>query len=179
MSDGFSFFAKAGLFFTDTLLPILLLFTGIFLTFRLRFVQLRFLGQGLKHTFSGIKKKDKAEGISPFAALATSLAAQLGTGNIVGAGSAIILGGPGAVFWMWVSAFFGMSVAYSEASASIFTRRRTEQGGNTRRGGILHRIRISREGGQISFLIIFPVFRRGSRLYGCCSSVKFHFRCTE
>lgn len=128
MSDGFSFFAKAGLFFTDTLLPILLLFTGIFLTFRLRFVQLRFLGQGLKHTFSGIKKKDKAEGISPFAALATSLAAQLGTGNIVGAGSAIILGGPGAVFWMWVSAFFGMSVAYSEASASIFTRRRTEQG---------------------------------------------------
>ena len=86
-------------FFSDLVLPVILLSAGIFLTVKFRFVQVRFLWQGIKNMF--FVKNGNSEGISPFAALATSLAAQLGTGNIVGAGSAIIAGGPGAVFWMW------------------------------------------------------------------------------
>ncbi len=113
-------------FFTDIILPVTLLVTGIFLTVKLRFVQIRYLFQGLRNMFSG--KSGGNGGISPFASLMSSLAAQLGTGNIVGAGSAIITGGPGAVFWMWVSAFFGMATAYSEASLSIITRTRDKNG---------------------------------------------------
>ncbi len=113
--------------FTDILLPVVLMTAGIFLTVKLRFVQVRFLFTGIKNMLSG---KESASGkISPFAALMASLAAQLGTGNIVGAGTAIITGGPGAVFWMWVSAFFGMATAYSEASLSIITRNNDGTGG--------------------------------------------------
>lgn len=111
---------------TDIILPVTLLVTGLFLTVKLRFVQVRYLFQGLRNMFSG--RREKNGGISPFASLMSSLAAQLGTGNIVGAGSAIITGGPGAVFWMWASAFFGMATAYSEASLSIITRRRDKNG---------------------------------------------------
>ncbi len=113
-------------FLTDILLPAALLLTGIFLTVRLNFVQVRYLFTGLRNMLSG--EKADSHGISPFASLMASLAAQLGTGNIVGAGSAIITGGPGAVFWMWVSAFFGMATAYSEASLSIITRKRLKNG---------------------------------------------------
>lgn len=113
-------------FFTDIILPAVLLSTGIFLTMRLRFVQVRYLFTGLRNMLSG--EHGTNDGVSPFAALMSSLAAQLGTGNIVGAGSAILAGGPGAVFWMWVSAFFGMATAYSEASLSIITRKRDEKG---------------------------------------------------
>lgn len=116
-------------FFTDIILPVTLLFTGIFLTVKLNFVQVRYLFQGLRNMFKG--ENGANGGISPFASLMSSLAAQLGTGNIVGAGSAIITGGPGAVFWMWVSAFFGMATAYSEASLSIITRKRNKNGDYT------------------------------------------------
>lgn len=105
---------------TDIILPVTLTFTGIFLTVKLKFVQVRCLFQGLKNMFS---KKSGKGGISPFRALMTSLAAQLGTGNIVGASTAIIIGGPGAVFWMWVSAFFGMATAYAEAYLGVKTRK--------------------------------------------------------
>ena len=112
--------------FSDFLLPVILLLSGIFLTLRLKFVQVRYLFQGIKNMLFAEKKADG--GVSPFAALATSLAAQLGTGNIVGAGSAIISGGPGAVFWMWLSAFFGMSIAYCEAADAVLTRKRGTDG---------------------------------------------------
>ncbi len=111
---------------TDFILPAVLLSSGIFLTVRLKLVQLRFLGEGIKNLFRSSGGGDK--GISPFRTLMTSLAAQLGTGNIVGAGTAIITGGPGAVFWMWVSAFFGMACAYSEASLAVHTRKRAVDG---------------------------------------------------
>ena len=116
-------------FFTDIILPVALLITGIFLTVRLKFVQVRYLFQGLRNMLS--RESGTSSGVSPFASLMSSLAAQLGTGNIVGAGSAIITGGPGAVFWMWVSAFFGMATAYSEASLSISTRKRDKNGNIT------------------------------------------------
>ncbi len=112
---------------TDVLLPVVLLSAGIFLTVKLRLVQVRYLFTGLSGMLS--KKSTDKDGISPFRALATSLAAQLGTGNIVGAGTAIIAGGPGAVFWMWVSAFFGMATAYSEAVLAVISRKRDSKAG--------------------------------------------------
>ncbi len=115
-------------FFTDILLPAILLTAGIYLTIKMNFVQLRFFPEGLKNTFCGLKGKKTENGISPFGALATSLAAQLGTGNIVGAASAIISGGPGAVFWMWLSAFFGMAISYTEASAAQLTKQASSSG---------------------------------------------------
>lgn len=135
----FPIFQKFSLFLTDTLLINVLTGTGIFLSIKTRFIQLRFLKQGLKNTFSGLFSKEKTAGISPFAALATSLAAQLGTGNIVGAGSAIITGGPGAVFWMWLSAFFGMATSYGEAVLSQKTKTLSRDG--TAAGGAAYYIR--------------------------------------
>lgn len=102
-------------FLTDILLVIILLAGGLFLTVKTRFVQLRCLGEGLRNTFSGLFSRKKTDGISPFAALSASLAAQLGTGNIAGAGAAVLTGGPGTVFWIWLSSFFGMATAYCEA----------------------------------------------------------------
>lgn len=113
MSAG-AFFNSVNSFITDYILTAILIITGLFLTVKTDFIQLRCLKEGLKNTFSGLFSKEKKDGISPFAALCTSLAAQLGTGNIVGAGSAILTGGPGAVFWIWLSSFFGMATAYCE-----------------------------------------------------------------
>ncbi|MBR3766867.1 MAG: sodium:alanine symporter family protein [Clostridia bacterium] len=157
MSAAVSLIEEFNSFFTDNILCFLLLFTGIFLTFKTRFVQVRFFLQGLKNTFGGIIKKEKTDGISPFAALATSLAAQLGTGNIVGAGSAIILGGPGAVFWMWFSAFFGMATAYSEAVLAQKTRKVTDSKDFT--GGAAYYIKYAFSGKKGQYLAgVFSLF---------------------
>lgn len=102
----------------DYALLFLLCGTGIWFTFRLRFVQIRRFKDGWNKTFGGLfKKGDKADsdGISSFQALTTAIAAQVGTGNLAGAATAIAAGGPGAIFWMWLSAFFGMATIYSEA----------------------------------------------------------------
>lgn len=100
-------------------LLVLIVGTGIYLTVRLGILQLRLLPAALKQVFS--KNHDNsAEGdISQFQALTTALAATVGTGNIVGVATAIVLGGPGAVFWMWVSAFFGMATKYGEAVLAV------------------------------------------------------------
>lgn len=113
--------------FTDVILVAVLLSAGIFLSVKTKFVQLRCLKEGIRNTFSGLFSRNKKDGISPFSALSTSLAAQLGTGNIIGAGSAVLTGGPGALFWIWVSAFFGMATAYCEA----FFAQRTKEKGET------------------------------------------------
>ena len=104
---------------------ILLLGTHLFLTIRLRFPQ--------RHIFKAIKlsvSKDKgASGeVSQFAALTTALAATIGTGNIVGVGTAIALGGPGAVFWCWMTGIFGISTKYGEALLAVRYRIKTPQG---------------------------------------------------
>lgn len=98
-------------------LIVLLLGTGVFFTVKLKFVQIRKFSEGFKML---TKKRDSkleagTEGISPFQALATAIAAQVGTGNLAGAATAIASGGPGAIFWMWLSAFFGMATVYAEA----------------------------------------------------------------
>ena len=100
------------------LLLFLLLGTGIFYSVRTRFVQVRKFGQGWRQLFGTLSLNgDKAgkEGMSSFQALTTAIAAQVGTGNITGCATALYSGGPGAIFWMWVSAFFGMATIYGEA----------------------------------------------------------------
>ena len=102
----------------DWVLLFLLCGTGIYFTIRLRFVQIRRFGAGMKHMFASFSlngRKAGKDGMNAFQALSTAVAAQVGTGNIAGAATAIVSGGPGAIFWMWVSAFFGMATIYAEA----------------------------------------------------------------
>lgn len=112
--------AKINSILWDNFLVFALVGTGVFFTFRLRFVQVRKFNQAFKQVFGGLFTKDRdekadEEGISSFQALATAIAAQVGTGNLVGVATAIISGGPGAIFWMWVSALFGMATIFAEA----------------------------------------------------------------
>ena len=117
-------FKTINTYLSDYVLIILLVGTGLFFTIRTGFVQIRCFGEGIKQVFGGIflKKKSKGEGLSSFQALATAIAAQVGTGNIVGASGAILVGGPGAIFWMWVIAFLGMATNYAEAVLAQKTR---------------------------------------------------------
>ena len=111
--------AVNGILWDKNILLVLLVGTGIWYTFQLKFIQVRGFGEGWRRTFGGIFKKsgdaDK-DGMSQFQALATAIAAQVGTGNLAGAATAIAVGGPGAIFWMWISAFFGMATIYAEAT---------------------------------------------------------------
>ena len=109
---------SANTFLWNVVLILLLCGTGIYYTFRLKFVQIREFKQGLKQVFGGIgKKHEKKEGeMTSFQSVATAIAAQVGTGNLTGAATALIDGGPGAIFWMWMSAFFGMATIYAEAT---------------------------------------------------------------
>lgn len=111
-------------YLSDYILIILLVGAGLFFTIKTRFVQVRCFGEGMKRVFGGIKLVGgkQENGMSSFQALATAIAAQVGTGNIVGASGAILIGGPGAIFWMWVIAFLGMATIYAEAVLAQETR---------------------------------------------------------
>ncbi len=99
---------------------ILIVGTGLYLTFRLGFLQFRTLPYALKLAFRPTRQDKKSKGdISHYEALTTAMAATIGTGNIVGVATAVVLGGPGAVFWMWISALFGMATKYSEAILAV------------------------------------------------------------
>lgn len=135
------------------LLLFLLLGSGIYFTFRTRFVQVRKFGSGLRMVFGSINLRGKAagkDGMSSFQALATAIAAQVGTGNIAGCASALVAGGPGAVFWMWVSAFFGMATIYGEAVLSQKYRHVAPDG--TVSGGPIYYIRAAFRGKLGTFL---------------------------
>ncbi len=139
---------------------ILLLGAGVYLSFLLGFFQLFRFGHWWKHTFaalfrSGNKARQKEKkSISQFQALATALASTLGTGNIVGVATAITAGGPGAVFWMWVSAFFGMMTNFAEKILGIYFRYKNESGEWT--GGAM--IYIERGLGQRRLAFLFSFF---------------------
>ena len=112
---------------------VLLVSTGIFLTARTGCIQVRRFGYIMKHTIGSLfKKSDKDHGqnLSPFQAVTTALAGTVGTGNIAGVTGAIFVGGPGAVFWMWVSAFFGMCTKYAEIALAVKFREVDENGAN-------------------------------------------------
>ena len=128
-------------YLSNYMLIILLVGVGIFYTIRTKFVQVRCFGAGMKQVFGNFSMKgDKQHsGLSSFQALATAIAAQVGTGNIVGACGAILVGGPGAIFWMWIIAFFGMATIYAEAIVAQKTRVVDEDG--TVHGGPVYYIR--------------------------------------
>ena len=109
---------------------LLLVGTGVYLSCRVGFIQFRKFGYVMKNTLGKIFQKTEAgEGeITPFQAVATALAATVGTGNIAGVTGAICVGGPGAVFWMWISALFGMVTKYAEVVLAVRYRERNDQG---------------------------------------------------
>lgn len=111
-------------YLSSYILVFLLVAVGLWYTIKTRFVQVRYFGAGMKKVFGSLSLKGGAheQGMSSFQALATAIAAQVGTGNIVGASGAILTGGPGAIFWMWVIAFFGMATIYAEATLAQKTR---------------------------------------------------------
>lgn len=105
---------------------VLIVGTGIFLTFRLLFWQFRMLPLAFKQVFG--KHPDHSGDISQFASLMTALSATIGTGNIAGVATACVLGGPGAVFWMWMTALFGMATKYGEGVLAVKYRVKNEKG---------------------------------------------------
>ncbi len=111
--------------------PILLLLlagTGLFLSIGYRFILQRNIIHAFKMLLLGRKKSDKAGDLSPFNALMTSMSAAVGTGNIAGVATAIYLGGPGALFWMWLVAIIGMATSYSEAALAVLFREKDSNG---------------------------------------------------
>ncbi|OUN20115.1 sodium:alanine symporter family protein [Flavonifractor sp. An82] len=137
----------------DYALLFLLVATGIYFTVRLGFVQLRKFGEGMRRLFGGFSMKGARagkEGMSSFQALTTAIAAQVGTGNITGCATALYSGGPGAIFWMWLSAFFGMATIYSEALLAQKFRTVDQDGHVT--GGPIYYIRAAFQGKFGKFL---------------------------
>ncbi len=112
----------------------LLVGTGIYFTFKLRFVQVKRLGQALRQVFGDFSffgKSAGKDGMSSFQALATAISAQVGTGNLAGVATALAMGGPGAIFWMWIAAFFGMATIFAEAVLAQLYRSRDAKGNIT------------------------------------------------
>ena len=108
-------------------LIVLILVTGIILTVRLRGIQITKLPLAVKYMFANDKEGDQGE-VSSFAALCTALSATIGTGNIVGVATAIVAGGPGALFWMWVAALLGTATKFAECMLAIKYRVVAEDG---------------------------------------------------
>ena len=146
---------KINFYLSDYILIALLVGTGLFFTVKTRFVQVRCFPEAMKRAFGGIKLKGGKQkgGLSSFQALATAIAAQVGTGNIVGACGAILVGGPGAIFWMWVIAFFGMATIYAEAVLAQETRIVNEDGSVD--GGPVYYIQKAFKGKLGRFLAVF------------------------
>ena len=108
-------------YMSNYILVIALLGAGLWFSIRLGFIQVRGFGESMRRTFGGLFSKKGAagkDGMSSFQALATAIAAQVGTGNIAGAATALAIGGAGAIFWMWIAAFLGMATIYAEAHRS-------------------------------------------------------------
>ena len=147
-------------YLSDYILVILLVGGGVWFTLLLRGIQFRGIGTGLKMTFGGLfSKKSEAGkgGMSSFQALATAVAAQVGTGNIAGAATAIAVGGPGAIFWMWVSACLGMATIFAEATLAQKYKVVGKDGEVT--GGPVYYILEAFKGGVGKFLaLLFAVF---------------------
>lgn len=165
----------------NSLLLFLLVGTGVFFTIRLRGVQLRRFGEGFHRVFGNFTlrgKKADDQGMSSFQALATAIAAQVGTGNITGCATALVSGGPGALFWVWVSAFFGMATIYAEAV--LAQRYRTTVNGKVT-GGPAYYIRAAFKGtfgkvlaGVFSVLIILALGFMGNMVQSNSIGDAFH-----
>ena len=126
-------------YLSNYILVFLLLGVGLWYSIKTRFVQLRCFKEGWNSVFGNLSLRGKKHdsGMSSFQALATAIAAQVGTGNIVGASGAILTGGPGAIFWMWIIAFLGMATIYAEATLAQETRI-VEKDGNVKGGPVYY-----------------------------------------
>ena len=142
-------------YLSNYILVFLLLGVGLWYSIKTRFVQLRCFKEGWNSVFGNLSLRGKKHdsGMSSFQALATAIAAQVGTGNIVGASGAILTGGPGAIFWMWIIAFLGMATIYAEATLAQETRI-VEKDGNVK-GGPVYYITTAFKGGFGKFLAGF------------------------
>ena len=142
-------------YLSDYILIVLLVGAGIFFSVKTKFVQVRCFKEGWRRFFGefSLRGGRQKSGLSSFQALATAIAAQIGTGNIVGACGAILIGGPGAIFWMWIIAFFGMATIYSEAVLAQETRV-VDADGNVH-GGPVYYIKRAFPNGFGSFLAGF------------------------
>lgn len=169
-------------YMSNIVLIIALLGAGIWFSFRLKFIQIRGFKRGIKQVFGGLfGKKGEAgnDGMSSFQALATAIAAQVGTGNIAGAATAIAIGGPGAIFWMWVAAFLGMSTIYAEALMAQKYKQIGDDGVVT--GGPVYYIRAAFKGafgkvlaGIFAVLLIFALGFMGNAVQS--NSIAASFR---
>lgn len=142
-------------YLSSYILIVLLIGVGLFYSIRTRFVQVRCFGEGMKKVFGNLSLRGgkQKSGMSSFQALATAIAAQVGTGNIVGASGAILTGGPGAIFWMWIIAFLGMATIYAEATLAVKTRQVDADG--TIHGGPVYYITTAFKGKFGKFLAGF------------------------
>ena len=151
----FPIVAKINEYLSNYILVFLLIGVGLWYSIRTRFVQIRCFGEGMKKAFGNLTLRGgrHEQGMSSFQALATAIAAQVGTGNIVGASGAILTGGPGAIFWMWIIAFFGMATIYSEAVLAQETRVKDKDG--SIQGGPVYYITTAFKGAFGKFLAGF------------------------
>ncbi|MGI6019123.1 MAG: alanine/glycine:cation symporter family protein [Marvinbryantia sp.] len=142
-------------YLSDYILFFMLIAVGLWYSFKTHFVQIRCFGEGMRRVFGNLTLhgKKQASGMSSFQALATAIAAQVGTGNIVGASGAILTGGPGAIFWMWIIAFFGMATIYAEATLAQETRIKSKDG--SIKGGPVYYITTAFKGSFGKFLAGF------------------------
>lgn len=143
------------MYLSDYILIIMLIGCGLFFSIKTRFVQVRCFGEAWRSVFGNFSLRGgkQKSGMSSFQALTTAIAAQVGTGNIVGACGAILIGGPGAIFWMWIIAFFGMATIYAEAVLAQKTREVNADG--TVAGGPVYYIKTAFKGKFGKFLAGF------------------------
>ena len=146
---------KVNEYLSNYMLVALLIGVGLWYSIKTRFVQVRCFGEGMRKVFGNLKLHGGSQksGMTSFQALTTAIAAQVGTGNIVGACGAILIGGPGAIFWMWIIAFFGMATIYAEAVLAQETREVRADGSIA--GGPVYYIRKAVKGGLGKFLAGF------------------------
>ena len=142
-------------YLSDYVLVFLLIAVGLWYSLKTKFIQIRCFKEGMGNVFGNLTLSGKKHetGMSSFQALATAIAAQVGTGNIVGASGAILTGGPGAIFWMWIIAFFGMATIYAEAVLAQKTRITHTDGSIL--GGPVYYITTAFKGGFGKFLAGF------------------------
>lgn len=135
----YSIVCKFNEYISNYVLVFMLTAVGLWYTFKTNFIQIRCFKEGFGQLFNGLSLFGKPEKgkMTSFQALATAVAAQVGTGTIIGSTSAILIGGPGAIFWMWLLAFLGMATIYSEAVLAVKTRK-TDEHGNIKGGPVYY-----------------------------------------
>ena len=169
-------------YMSNYVLIIALLGAGLWFSFRLGFIQVRGFGEGMRRTFGGLfskKGEAGADGMSSFQALATAIAAQVGTGNIAGAATALAIGGPGAIFWMWIAAFLGMATIY--AAAIMAQKYKTVGADGQVTGGPVYYIRAAFKGtfgkvlaGIFAILITLALGFMGNAVQSNSIAASFH-----